>query len=88
MGRPALNEIRFNSRLLQAITSLPPLRHVGLETCSLGQGGGIAPSDRRANTVSGATATKLMAGRPQPTSEPTSSFTPGPMVDAIDTFLM
>jgi len=47
MGRPALNEIRFNSRLLQAIASLPPPRKIGLETCSLGQGGEIALSDRR-----------------------------------------
>ena len=37
-----------------------------------------------------ADATKLSNSspdRPQPTSEATSSFTPGPMVDAIDTFL-
>jgi hypothetical protein len=42
-----LNEIRFDSRLLQAIASLPPPRKIGLETCSLGQGGEISPSDRR-----------------------------------------
>jgi hypothetical protein len=42
-----LNEIRFNSRLLQAIASLPPPRKIGLETCSLGQGGEVALSDRR-----------------------------------------
>jgi hypothetical protein len=42
-----LNEIRFNSRLLQAIASLPPPRKIGLETCSLGQGGEVALSNRR-----------------------------------------
>jgi len=42
-----LAEIRFNSRLLQAIASLPPPRKIGLETCSLGQGGEVALSDRR-----------------------------------------
>jgi len=46
-GCPALNEIRFNSRLLQAIASLPPHRKLGLETCSLGQGGEVALSDRQ-----------------------------------------
>ena len=93
-GCPALNEIRFNSRLLQAIASLPPPRKIGLETCSLGQGGEVAPSLRSPRwppKLPWATATKLSnssARRPLPTSVLTSSFTPGPMVDAIDTFLM
>ena len=84
LAQENLNEIRFNSRLLQAIVSLPPPRKIGLETCSLGQGGEVALSDRRSDRSH----RDETRSRRQPTKVLTSSFTPGPMVDAIDTFLM